>query len=172
MSALTAASEDPAFGGAKAPDADDFVLLALPHVAAMTRLAARMCGAGEADDIVQEALIRAWRKRSRFDAKRGTLLGWLLAVTADQARRWRVRAYRPTAELRDVPAPTAGDDLDLEIAIERLPRRQRHAIDLYYFVGLSTAETAEAMRCSEGTVKSTLSDARGGLRGFLEGRNG
>ena len=42
----------------------------------------------------------------------------------------------------------------------RLAPRQRLAIDCFYFVGLSLAETAAVMGCSEGTVKSTLSDAR------------
>jgi RNA polymerase sigma factor (sigma-70 family) len=57
--------------------------------------------------------------------------------------------------------------MDLERAIKRLPRRQRLAVDCYYFAGLSVQETAAAMRCSEGTVKSTLSDARSALRNLL-----
>jgi RNA polymerase sigma-70 factor (ECF subfamily) len=64
------------------------------------------------------------------------------------------------------------DHLDIEFAISKLPSRQRLAIDCYYFVGLSVAETAAVMRCAAGTVKSTLSDARARLQRILEGTDG
>lgn len=54
----------------------------------------------------------------------------------------------------------------------RLTPRQRLAVDCFYFVGLSVTETAAVMRCSEGTVKSTLSDARNRIRTILEGTGG
>jgi RNA polymerase sigma factor (sigma-70 family) len=59
---------------------------------------------------------------------------------------------------------------DLETAIGRLSGRQRLAVDCHYFVGLSVAETAAVMGCAEGTVKSTLNDARLRLRRLLEVR--
>ncbi len=59
-------------------------------------------------------------------------------------------------------------DLDLERAIQGLPKRQRLAVELHYFTGLTTAETASVMSCSEGTVKSALHDARSNLRRALE----
>ena len=54
--------------------------------------------------------------------------------------------------------------VDVEHAVARLSTRQRLAVDCFYFVGLSIGETAAVMGCSEGTVKSTLADARGRLR--------
>ncbi len=63
---------------------------------------------------------------------------------------------------------SADDRLDVEYAVSRLSPRQRLAIDCFYFVGLSVADTAAVMGCSEGTVKSTLSDARERLRPLLE----
>lgn len=59
-------------------------------------------------------------------------------------------------------------DLDLERAIQGLPKRQRLAVELHYFAGLTTAETASVMSCTEGTVKSALYDARSNLRRALE----
>ena len=143
-----------------------------PHVPAMARLAARLAPAADRDDIVQEALTRAWLKRDRYDSRRGTPSAWLLAITADQARkaggrRWSRTLFAETAG----PASTAAradDRLDLDRALRRLTARQRLAVDCFYFVGLSTAQTAAVMRCSEGTVKSTLSDARAKLRTLLE----
>jgi RNA polymerase sigma factor (sigma-70 family) len=138
-----------------------------PHVPAMARLASRMTSSSERDDIVQEALSRAWTRRSTFDPNRGTAAAWLLAITADQAgRAWRRR--RPLIGLLPSRIQPIDETIDLELAVARLPERQRLVIDCVYFVGLSVAETAGVMGRSEGTVKSTLHDARKHLRALLE----
>lgn len=139
----------------------------------MSRLAARLAPNADRDDVVQEALVRAWRKRAQYDEGRGTAATWLLAITADQARRaWRKR--RPAGlvgEIR-VQSSTPEDRLDVEAAVARLGTRQKLAVDCFYFAGLSVAETAGVMKCSEGTVKSTLSDARKPLRLLMEVNDG
>jgi RNA polymerase sigma factor (sigma-70 family) len=140
-----------------------------PHVRAMCLLAERLTSDAERDDVVQEALVRAWTRRAQFDSARGTPSAWLMAITADQARRMRTRR-RPLIGTLSTRARPTDDALDLETAIGRLSPRQRLAVDCYYFVGLSVAETAAVMGCSEGTVKSTLNDARLRLRGLLEVR--
>ena len=142
-----------------------------PHLRAMSLLAARLASDAERDDVVQEALIRAWAKRGQYDARRGTPSAWLLAITADQARRAR-RGRRPLLGSLPGRVRPIDDELDLAHAISALSGRQRLAVDCFYFVGLDVAETAAVMRCSEGTVKSTLSDARKRLRKLLEGRDG
>ncbi len=142
-----------------------------PHLRAMSLLAARLSSDSERDDVVQEALIRAWTKRAQFDPQRGTPSAWLLAITADQARRARSRR-RPLLGMLPGRVRPLDDELDLASAIARLSGRQRLAVDCFYFVGLGVAETAAVMGCSEGTVKSTLSDARNRLRTLLEGHHG
>ena len=148
---------------------DDFAEWVRPHLPAMSRLAARLAPGCDRDDIVQEALVRAWRKRRLFDPARGTASAWLLALTADRARRARTR-QRVSLELTDVAAAPGRDDevLDLSRALDRLSARQRLAVDCVYFAGLSVADTAAIMKCAEGTVKSTLSDARARLRTAME----
>ena len=47
--------------------ADDFQAWVSPHLVAMSRLASRLTSAADADDVVQESLVRAWRKRSTYD---------------------------------------------------------------------------------------------------------
>jgi RNA polymerase sigma-70 factor, ECF subfamily len=152
--------------------AEGFAEWVRPHLTPIRRLAARLAPEADADDVMQESLVRAWRKRGLFDARRGTPAAWLLAITADQARQAR-RRQRPSTLLADVAARvrSADDALDVEFAVASLAPRQRLAVDCFYFVGLSVIETAAVMRCSEGTVKSTLSDARDRLRPLLEVRD-
>lgn len=141
-----------------------------PHLTAMASLAARLASDGERDDVVQEALLRAWKKRSQYDSRRGSARTWLLAIIADQARRSRRRA-RPNSAIAELTMPgrPLDEQLDLERAVSRLPPRQRLAVDCHYFVDLSITETAAVMRCSPGTVKSTLADARHRLKELLDG---
>jgi RNA polymerase sigma-70 factor (ECF subfamily) len=148
-----------------------------PSLLAMTRLARRLAPDADPDDVVQESLARAWQKWDLYDAARGSATAWLLAITADQARsarRTKVRRLRlidEHAEFPDAPAPQHQHDLDLDRAIDDLPERQQLAVQLHYFVGLSVDETAAAMGCAPGTVKSTLFDARTRLRQILGDSN-
>lgn len=157
----------------RAPDAPfAFVEWVRPHLRPMSRLAARLAPEADRDDVVQEALARAWAKRNQYDGARGSPSAWLLAITADQARK-AVRRRRSILPLKDTSSSldTQGrsdDRLDIERAVHRLPARQRLAIDCFYFADLSVAETAAVMGCSEGTVKSTLADARARMRLLLE----
>lgn len=139
-----------------------------PHLATMLRLARRL-GRNEAEDIVQDALTQAWTKLAQFNPDRGSFRTWLLAITADRAYktwRWHLRHNKPV-QIQSNSDARSDAYLDLERSIQMLPTRQRTAIDCFYLAGLSVAETAAAMRCSEGTVKSTLSDARSALRKLL-----
>lgn len=140
-----------------------------PHLQAMWALASRLVGPQQREDVVQEALLLAWRRWSTYDASRGTPRTWLLVLTADQCRK-RWRGHRPTLELVDVagPAPDLEGHLDLDRAVRALPKRQRIAVELYYVLGLPVAEISLVMGCAVGTVSSTLSDARRSLRARLE----
>jgi RNA polymerase sigma-70 factor (ECF subfamily) len=156
-------------------EADEFADWVRPALLPMTRLARRLAPDHDPQDVVQDALVRAWRKRHLFDPERGTATTWLLAITADRARdarRTRVRRFRvvdDTSEPPEVAAPAedVDADLDLDRAIGALPERQRLAVELHYYLGLTIAETAAVMECSDGTVKSTLHDARISLRNTL-----
>jgi RNA polymerase sigma-70 factor (ECF subfamily) len=151
----------------RADGRDPFGEWVRPHWDSMARLARRLSPASEWEDVLQESLSAAWRKRSQFDPDRGTPRNWLLAIVADQARKGRRRiAARPDAQVEDAAAE-AGDsasDLDMERAVTRLTGRQQSAVALYYYLGLPVADVAAVMACSPGTVKSTLADARLRLR--------
>lgn len=150
-----------------ASEARAFTDSAEPHLPKMLHLARRLAGQN-AEDVVQEALARAWAKRHQYDPARGTFGAWLLAITAERAyKAWRWgRRHNAPVVVRPDP-PSAFEAIDLERSLDRLPTRQRLAVDCYYFAGLSVAETALVMHCSEGNVKSTLSAARRTLRDLL-----
>jgi RNA polymerase sigma factor (sigma-70 family) len=144
---------------------DAFAEWVAPHVPAMHQLAARLAGATDGEDVAQESLLRAWRRWETFRPDRGTPKTWLLAIVADQARQRRRRRPDVLAEAGTV---SFEPDVDLERAIARLAERQRLAVELHYFVGLGVKEVAQVMGCAEGTVKSTLADARQRLREWLD----
>ena len=160
-------------GAAMASDPGAFAAWAGPALAPMALLARRLAPHADPDDIVQDALTRAWQKRHQYDDARGTATTWLLAIVADQARsarRSRLRWLRVVDDTADVPDSAVSDhgpDLDLERAIAALAERQQLAVHLHYFLGLGVDETAAVMGCSAGTVKSTLFDARTRLRTLL-----
>jgi RNA polymerase sigma factor (sigma-70 family) len=145
----------------------DFAGHVEPFLPKMLYLAERL-GGPHRDDIVQEALINAWNKRSQFDTARGSLGPWLMAIVADQARKtWR-RRLPLLRRTPDPPEPPVEERIDLRRAVAQLPPRQRVAVECHYFAGLTVAEAAAAMHCSEGTVKATLAHARANLRSALE----
>ena len=140
-----------------------------PHWPVMAALARRLSADDGWEDVLQEALCSAWRKRSQYDPDRGSARSWLLGdhrrpgpqepppVAPGQ------RAHRHRAS-RSADRSTA---IDLERAIGGLTARQQLAVNLHYFLGLPLAEIAGVLGCSEGTAKSTLSDARRRIRTSL-----
>jgi RNA polymerase sigma-70 factor (ECF subfamily) len=147
----------------------DFARWVQPHLTAMSRYAARQVTPADRDDVVQEALIRAWQRWSTYDAARGSAAAWLIGIVADRSRRHRTR--RPVGQVVELvehaAPPPAPHDVDLERAIATLSRRQHQAVELHYFVGLDVGTVAEVMGCSPGTVKATLHQARRRLRELL-----
>jgi RNA polymerase sigma-70 factor (ECF subfamily) len=143
-----------------------------PHWTVMAHFAARLVGAVDGDDVVQDALASAWRLRERFDPERGSVRTWLLTLVADQARKHYRRTARRLRVIATAGAPPTRDsqlerNVDLERAVQQLSPRQKLAVDLYYYLDLPVTEVAAVMGCADGTAKSTLADARTRLRAFL-----
>lgn len=140
------------------------------------RLAARIMGsAADAEDVMQEAYVKAYRAISegRFGG-RAELSTWLRRIVVnaciDALRR---RAARPTpdasAEADDMAAPHLDPEAsaalrDLSSWMAELPPEQRAAIVLCAVEGLTTPEAAETLGCSVGAVEQRLVRARATLR--------
>jgi len=124
-----------------------------------------------AEDAVQEAVVRAW-ERSERGAQIASLDRWVAAVAFNlsrtRLRRLRVeRLARPRLAGPTVQEAPTGDRVDVALALAALPRRQREVAVLYYFLDLGTAEIADDMHTTEGTVKSQLFKARAHLADAL-----
>ncbi|MTD12814.1 sigma-70 family RNA polymerase sigma factor [Nakamurella sp. YIM 132087] len=139
-----------------------------PHLAVLSAIAVREVGEHDADDLVQETLLRGWQQQDKFDSARGSSRAFLASILYDRARRHRTRR-RPDPELEVTHVgPVDPEHLDLERAVGTLPRRQRQVVTLHYMAGLPIAEIAVALSISVGSVKSHLFDARTALRTALE----
>lgn len=154
--------------GLASTDASGFSSIVARHLPFLSAVAAREVGTADAEDLVQEALLRAWRRRQTFDAQRGSARSWLVAIVLDQARRAGTRR-RPTGTLDPTPiTQTSEARIDLQRAIDALPRRQQQVITLHYLADLKVSEVAALLGVTDGTVKSTLSNARQALHAAME----
>jgi RNA polymerase sigma-70 factor (ECF subfamily) len=129
-----------------------------------------------AEDAVQEAIVRAWERSERGE-RIDVLDRWVAAVAMNlslsRLRRLRVeRLARPRLVAAATTDEPSGDAIDVRDALAALPRRQREAAVLRYYLDLPTDEIARSMRTSEGTVKSQLSNARAHLAQALGVTNG
>lgn len=122
-----------------------------------------------AEDIAQEAFARAYIHWSKLWPD-GNPVGWVHKVATNlalSARRRASRELRALARLqgrRELSVDPPEVHPELHAAVASLPRRQRTAVALHYVLGLPVDETAEAMGCRPGTVKSLLHQARQRLR--------
>ena len=122
--------------------------------------------AAEAEDAAQEAFVKAFRALPRF--RRGApFRPWLLAIVANEARNRRRAAGRRGRLAARVAAMQGEDRQELMGALSTMRLEDRLVIAYRYFLELPEAETAAALGCPRGTVKSRLSRALGRLRAAL-----
>jgi RNA polymerase sigma-70 factor (ECF subfamily) len=139
------------------------------HYPRLVAAIAMACGSRPAaEDAVQEALLRAWERSERGEQIE-RLDAWVATVALNLARSGlrrliaeRKARSRLAGSATAAQAPS-GDRVDVERALATLPRRQREAVVLRYYLQMSTREVAEVLRTSEGTVKSSLFRARSAL---------
>jgi RNA polymerase sigma-70 factor (ECF subfamily) len=125
---------------------------------------------GRAEDVAQEAFVRAWRHADVYDARRGSVATWLLAITRNLAiDALRVERVRP-AELVDLidlrvvdaavgPDELAGRSSDVAramTALRSLPEEQRRAVVLASVYGRTAVEISELEQIPLGTAKTRV----------------
>lgn len=159
---------------AAAGDRAAFAALVQAHQGYLRKLLGRACRGdqGRADDLAQEAFVRAWRALPQFRGE-ARFRTWLtrLAYSALSAER------PPLPVMDDAPSePGAHDDfapgsdwrIDLDRALACLSDPQRHALLLCYGADLSHAEAAQVLGWPLGTVKTQVLRAKARLRAHLQ----
>ena len=130
----------------------------------------------EAEDVVQETLLRAWKHPEVLVNGQGSVRGWLLTVARNiVVDRARARSSRPT-EVREQPAkPTVAPDRPEDVvdniavlgAIDQLSPEHRSALVELYWRGSTVAEAAQRLSVPPGTVKSRAYYGLQSLRGIM-----
>ncbi|MFI7079458.1 RNA polymerase sigma factor [Micromonospora sp. NPDC049903] len=168
---------------AQAGDLEAYELLVARHTASAYRTAILLGAGSDAEDVVQEAFVKGYRKLSRYRGDASSR-SWLLAIVANETRNLHrsrdrrtglvLRAARvaPNSEAVEdgaVDAVLAGERrATLVRALRSLPERDREVIVCRYFLDLSEDETVAMLGWARGTVKSRTSRALVKLRGLLD----
>lgn len=174
--------------GNAAEDEQAFLERVQAHAPALRRLAERMSGSrADADDVLQETLVRALERRTELrDARH--LRSWLFAITRSVSLNAR-RGLRNALEvLEGGLSPSAGEtrpggNLEAEIldrslsdelvtALEALSHEHREALWLREVEDLTYEEIAQVVGCQVGTVRSRLARARAALASRLGKESG
>ncbi len=162
-----------------AGDASAFRVLVDRHVGSVRRTVLRLLhDDAEAEDLAQEAFLRLWRSASSLEVGNYGIGPWLRRVASNLAID-RLRSTRRLDVTDDVPEQAIeaeqatvleGQDLAerMQEALSGLPERQRVALVLFHYEGMSQREVAGAMDVSEEALESLLSRARRGLRKLLK----
>lgn len=159
---------------AKAGDIHAYDQLVVIHQQTALRVAYLVLGsATDAEDVAQDAFIKAFRALGRFSEEK-EFRPWLLAIVRNEARNRRRRSGRQRHLHLQLAAETASQEPvrsaesiavasdeahRLLTAVDLLPDRHREVIGLRYLVGLSELETAHALGVPVGTVKSRAARA-------------
>ncbi|MEZ5818354.1 MAG: sigma-70 family RNA polymerase sigma factor [Hyphomicrobiaceae bacterium] len=162
-----------------AGDSGTFRLVVTRHLSLVLGIARRMLrDDAEAEDVAQETMLRLWRNASSLELGPGGLKPWLRRVATNLCID-RVRARRNLVVVDEVPEEAepaeqldrlAEDDLSRRVddALKALPDRQRAALTLFHFEGLSQSEVGATLGISDEAVESLLARGRRSLKAALK----
>ena len=175
----TAAEEAAVLARIRNGDGTAFRELIDRHTGSLLAVARRMLKAeGDAEDIVQEALVRVWHHAGTLELGPGGLRPWLRRVVTNLCLD-HLRRHRLTSVVAEVPeaaeAPEQGRGLEeadlakrVQTALAALPERQRVALTLFHYEGLSQIEVGDMLGISDEAVESLLARARRSLKVALK----
>jgi RNA polymerase sigma factor (sigma-70 family) len=151
--------------------AEDFDALIGPHLEAGYRTAlAILRNPDEAHDAVQESAFKAWRRLDQLhdgEAARG----WFLAIVANQCRSQRRTQWWSVIRLPQIESTkreTQIETVDIDRALAKLPREDRLALFLYFYLDLPIEEVGTVLGLSPGGAKTRVYRAAKKLRPGLE----
>jgi RNA polymerase sigma factor (sigma-70 family) len=177
-----APSDEALLAGVASGDARATTAFVRRYQARVFGLAHTMVGdRGTAEEIAQEAFLRAWRHADAYDPRRGQVATWLLAITRnlaiDRLRVKRPEPVDPSTLVRMVEtawgahpqaAPEAAERGGVHAAVAALPEEQRRAVLLAVLFGFTAREIGELEGAPLGTAKTRIRTALMKLRAELE----
>lgn len=136
------------------------------------QLYAMICDQAEAQDVVQEAFVRAWVHRRSIDKDRGPeawvrVTAWRIAMSRWRRDREGTRLMRLAAPPEHVAGPGPERVAFVE-ALRHVPAEQRRALVLFHLVDLTVEQIAAETGARPGTVKARLSRGRAALAPHLQ----
>lgn len=162
-------------------DAGSCSLLVDRHLTRLHALATRLLGShADADEVCQDAFVRAWQQAPKWQTGKARFSTWMHQVVLNLCRD-RLRARRESVPLDaigeraddgDTPEQAHGraDRVrSIRTALGSLPERQREALVLCHFQGMSNIEAAALLELSVDALESLLARARRGLRETVMG---
>lgn len=175
-------SDEALLAGMAAGDADAMAAFVRRHQGRVYGLALSVVGVPAiAEEVAQEAFVRAWRHAGNYDARRAQASTWLLTITRNVAidvlrvRRDLTVDPAVVAEMLISPANDADRVADSErvtTALRALPREQAIAVLLSVHFGLTAREISERERIPLGTAKTRIRTGLSRLRAMLEVSHG
>jgi RNA polymerase sigma-70 factor (ECF subfamily) len=149
----------------------DFEALIGPHLEAGYRTAlAILQDPHQAQDAVQESAFKAWRKLHQLH-EGAPARPWFLAIVANQCRSERRRRWWSVIRVPEVPQPqnkVESESLDIGRELAKLPREDRLALFLYFYLDLPLEEVGSVLGVSAGGAKTRVYRAAKKLRPGLE----
>ena len=160
-------------------DASAFRTLTDRHLPTVTAIARRMLrDNAEAEDVAQETFLRLWRAGTSLEIGASGVRPWLRRVVSnlciDRVRgRQKLSVVEELPEVPEAPKQlVALEERDMQrrvdACLKALPERQRLALTLFHYEGMSQSEVAAVMDISEEAVESLLGRARRQLKGQLQ----
>jgi RNA polymerase sigma-70 factor (ECF subfamily) len=138
----------------------------------------------DAEEVLLDVYMKAWKYASRYSDKRGSVQAWLMIMARnaaiDRIRQKRAQPKTMSFEPENTPEPESSDaspeeqtaDRErrrkVQIVLRELPPEQREVVELAFFGGLTHAELAERLREPLGTIKSRIRMGLIRLRGLIE----
>ena len=181
---VTELDDAAAVARARTGDVDAYEILVVRYTVPAHRAAVLLGAGADADDVVQEAFVKAYRQLAHYQGRSG-FRPWLLAIVANETRNLhRSRRRRDGLVLRAAaraePEASGPDPAESAVEVERrrylveqirlLDPRDREVLVCRFLLDLSESETAVTLGLPKGTVKSRTSRALTKLRGRLAGQ--
>ncbi|MFK4597655.1 RNA polymerase sigma factor (sigma-70 family) [Streptomyces pristinaespiralis] len=182
-------AEGAAIARVRAGEPEAYAELVRAHTAAALRAAVAFGAGADAEDVVQSAFLKAYQALGRF-REGAAFRPWLLRIVANETRNTvrsavRLRAIAGREALLLGPEPLIPESADpvlaavarerrgvLLAALAELTEEQRQVVTYRYLLEMDEAETAEAIGCPRGTVKSRLNRALARLGQLIRGEGG